>query len=137
METTTGIDRCAKCDAHCCRHVAVQIDTPKSKKDYNTVRWYLLHQNVWVSIDLDNHWILEFKTPCRYIEKDFKCGDYENRPEICRDYPGVNELCEGETKDVSYKYLFKSIEEYDIYLERRIKKISGMQKTRGKMVKAA
>ena len=114
MKTKTN--RCQNCNAYCCRHVAITIDTPACKEEFDQIRWYLLHKNVWVSISHDDKWIVEFKTPCRLITKDFKCGDYENRPRICRNYPGEDELCEGETAEPSYKALFKNIKEFEKYI---------------------
>ena len=111
--------RCGKCDAYCCKHVAVHIDAPQTSEDYDNIRWYLLHENVWVSIDFEDRWLVEFKTPCRHITDDFKCSIYKNRPAICREYPGKNELCEGETETPSYKELFKNdsdLERYIVYL---------------------
>jgi len=113
------IDECKKCDAFCCRHIAVQIEKPVSKKGIDNVRWYLLHENVWVSIDHDGNWLLEFRTPCRNIDKDFKCSDYDGRPQICRDYPGKDELCERQADDKSYSQLFINEKEFDLYIRNR------------------
>ncbi|KMQ49560.1 hypothetical protein CHISP_3518 [Chitinispirillum alkaliphilum] len=110
------VNRCEKCDAYCCRHIAVQIDTPETENDFDIIRWYLLHHNVWVSIDHDDNWILEFKTPCRNITENFLCGDYQNRPSICREYPQEEELCEKETGEPSYTSLFTCLEEFEEYL---------------------
>ncbi|NLW31039.1 MAG: hypothetical protein GXY77_06230 [Fibrobacter sp.] len=112
-------DNCSDCDAYCCRHVALHIDKPVSKKDYDQIRWYLLHENVWVSIDFENNWILEFRTPCRNIASDHKCIDYENRPKICRDYPSEDQLCERQTDKPFYRYLFKNDKEFEKYLDKK------------------
>jgi hypothetical protein len=108
---------CKKCDAYCCRHVAVGIDTPANKKDFDQIRWYLLHKNVWVSIGYDDNWIVEFKTPCRHIAKDFRCDDYENRPKICADYPSRGSVCEKEG-GLACKVLFKNAEDFEKYLNK-------------------
>ncbi len=112
------VEKCSNCDAHCCRHVAVQIEKPVTKKEIDQVRWYLLHENVWVSIDHDGDWLLEFRTPCKKIVNN-QCGDYGNRPVICRDYPGENELCERETDDTSYAALFTNEEEFLQHLNKQ------------------
>lgn len=113
------VEKCADCDAYCCRHVALTIDKPTSKKDYDQIRWYLLHENVWVSIDLDNDWVLEFRTPCRKIAADYKCADYENRPKICKDYPSSDQLCERQTHRPAHKYIFKNEKEFIAYLNKK------------------
>jgi Fe-S-cluster containining protein len=106
---------CKKCNAYCCRHVAIGIDTPDCAADYDHIRWYLLHKNVWVSIDHGGNWVVEFKTPCRHIAADFRCAIYAERPKICKDYPG-DDYCEGETDEPSYKTLFKNAKEFEKYL---------------------
>lgn len=120
------VEKCSKCDSHCCRHVAVQIEKPVTKKETDQVRWYLLHENVWVSIDHDGDWLLEFRTPCRKIQNN-KCGDYENRPAICRDYPGENELCERATDEESYAVLFTNESEFEEYLKKNDLKKTALQ----------
>jgi Fe-S-cluster containining protein len=95
----------------------MQIDKPKCKSDYDKIRWYLMHENIWVSIDLCGNWILEFRTPCRNIDKDNRCSDYENRPKLCKDYPGKNELCERQTEELCYVQLFTNATEFEKYLD--------------------
>jgi Fe-S-cluster containining protein len=63
--------------------------------------------------------MLEFRTPCKKITKEFKCADYENRPLICKNYPGKNELCERQSTELSYAYLFTNLEEFETYLKAR------------------
>jgi Fe-S-cluster containining protein len=104
----------------------VQIEKPVTKKETDQVRWYLLHENVWVSIDHDGDWLLEFRTPCRKIQNN-KCGDYENRPAICRDYPGENELCERATDEESYAVLFTNESEFEEYLKKNDLKKTALQ----------
>lgn len=111
------IDECRNCDAYCCKHVAVYIDKPQNYRDYDHIRWYLLHENVWISIDFQGEWMLEFRTPCKRITKDFKCADYDNRPLICKNYPQKNELCEKQSTELSYAYLFTNLEEFETYLK--------------------
>ncbi len=118
-DTMSVIKECSSCDAYCCRHVAVSVDTPKTKKEYDTIRWYLLHENIWVSIDHKGNWLLEMRTPCTKIDKDYRCAIYENRPRICVEYPFENELCERQTEELAYKYLFKNEKEFEAYLDEK------------------
>jgi Fe-S-cluster containining protein len=113
------VETCGQCDAYCCRHVALQIDKPRCKSDYDKVRWYLLHEKIWVSIDRQGNWILEFRTTCRNIDQNNRCADYENRPKICREYPDENELCERQTEELSYTHLFSNVSEFDRYLDEK------------------
>ncbi len=113
--------KCQKCNAHCCRHIAIGVDAPDDKESYDNIRWYLLHKNVWVFIDHEDQWLIEFRTPCRLIRSDYKCGDYQNRPLVCKNYPEEDELCEGETNEPAYKELFKNVKDFERYMKKRSK----------------
>jgi hypothetical protein len=121
---------CKKCNAYCCRHVAVGIDTPEDADDYDCIRWYLLHKNVWVAIAPDDTWLVEFKTPCRNITAIDNCGDYENRPAICKNYPGDGEICEGESDALACKVLFKNVNDFEKYLKKMKRSKAGGRKGR-------
>ncbi len=94
---------CDGCE-DCCNHIALEIDKPKTKTDYDYIRWYLLHEGVSVFID-EGDWFLEFKAKCRPLTKDKLCGIYKERPNICRDYS--QDDCvkhgEGDAHDVCFK----------------------------------
>jgi len=77
---------CKKCGSKCCKYVATGIDTPTSAREFDQIRWYLLHENVHVFIDCDDVWHLEFVTRCGSLDKNGRCTAYEARPEICRVY---------------------------------------------------
>jgi Fe-S-cluster containining protein len=83
---------CDHCVAKCCRYFALPIDTPKTRGDYDTVRWFLLHEHTAIFLE-DGDWYLLVHTRCRHLQPDQRCGIYETRPQICRDYS---------TKDCEY-----------------------------------
>ncbi len=113
---------CSSCEALCCKHVALEIDKPSTKKDYDNIRWYLLHQNVSVFIDSNNGWYIKFETPCEHISDDNRCNYYEKRPKICREYPARDELCEFEGDEDYYTEQFNTEKEFIEYLEKKNKK---------------
>lgn len=76
---------CHLCPAICCNYFALQIDTPTSRKDFENLRWYLMHQKVHVFVDAGK-WYLQVWTPCQHLQPDNRCGIYETRPDICREY---------------------------------------------------
>ncbi len=76
---------CDGCEG-CCKHVAVGIDTPEDKDDYDNIIWFLLHENVRVFVDHDNDWYLEFLTKCSALDENKLCKLYNERPNICRKY---------------------------------------------------
>ena len=104
---------CNGCD-HCCRHIAIPIDTPTCKTDYNNIIWYLLHENVVVFVDDENEWHVQFYTKCKAL-KDMKCTVYEGRPSVCRDYDVEN--CERHGEGPTEKHLFTSAEQFKSWIE--------------------
>jgi Fe-S-cluster containining protein len=77
---------CQKCDGKCCRYFALPIETPEDWDDYDDIRWYLCHEHTSVFVE-DGDWYLNVKNKCRHLsEKDYRCGNYEVRPHICRKY---------------------------------------------------
>ena len=50
------------------------------------MRWLLLHENIAVYMGTDRHWYVEFRTKCKELGEDHRCGIYEQRPDLCRAY---------------------------------------------------
>jgi Fe-S-cluster containining protein len=100
---------CDGCDL-CCRHVAVEIDKPENKKEFDQIRWFLLHDDIWIFVDNDDSWNMQVNRPCVKL-KDKMCSYYEKRPQICRDYSAVN--CERNGDGDSFKVMWKSLEEFE------------------------
>jgi hypothetical protein len=106
---------CAKCGGKCCNHVAVPIDKPTTKGDFDDIRWYLGHENVTVFVE-EGEWYICFLTPCRYMTKDYQCGIYEKRPKICQDYDP--ESCERHGDGDPYEQKFETMEEIEAYAQK-------------------
>ena len=104
---------CDGCDL-CCRHVALEIDEPEDKEDFDQIRWFLAHNDVWVFLDHDDSWNVQFNTPCEKLNDEL-CSIYEKRPILCRKYSTEN--CEKYGEGDSHTKLWKTIEEFDEWLE--------------------
>lgn len=104
---------CEYCTAKCCRYFALPIDTPTSFEDWEFVRWYVLHQRASVFLEDDN-WYLLVHTECKHLQADNRCGIYETRPQICRDY--TTDKCEYED-DWTYEKYLETPEQVWEYLE--------------------
>ena len=98
---------CEYCTAKCCKYFALPIDIPDSKEDLDFIRWYLLHQQASVFVD-EGDWYLLVHTVCKHLLPDQRCGIYETRPQICRDYSTKN--CEYED-DSTYDQFFETPEQ--------------------------
>ena len=64
---------CEECGGRCCEYIAIEIDKPNTKSDYDHIRWYLIHRDVNVFIDHDRKWYIEFRTPCELLSKKKRC----------------------------------------------------------------
>jgi Fe-S-cluster containining protein len=95
---------CDYCIAKCCRYFALPIDAPEDFEDFEFIRWFLLHEQATVFKE-DETWYLLVHNVCRHLQDDNRCGIYDTRPQVCRDYS---------TNDCEYEDDWT----YDFYLER-------------------
>ena len=108
---------CDKCAALCCRYVALPIDNPEDAKDYDNIRWYLMHENIVVFIE-NEQWYISFFTRCKHLQPDNRCGVYLTRPRICRGYNTDN--CDYHGGDYNYSELFTSADQLRVYAEKQL-----------------
>jgi Fe-S-cluster containining protein len=108
-----GESLCDHCTAKCCKYFALPIDTPTERQDYDYIRWYLLHNGASVFVD-EGTWYLLVHSPCRHLLADNRCGIYETRPQICRDY--TTDKCEYED-DWVYEQYFETPEQVEEYMD--------------------
>ena len=110
---------CRKCEAECCRHIALQIDTPREKEDFECIRWYLTHKKASVFVE-KHKWFLEVFNECEFISDDHKCLIYDKRPQVCRDYEAKD--CVFWAEGDSHDYYFHDLKAFDDYLLKRFKR---------------
>jgi len=82
-------------------------------QDYDFIRWYLLHDRATMFVE-DETWYLLVHTTCKHLQSDHRCGIYETRPQICRDYTTAK--CEYDDDAVYDKY-FETAEQIAEYTE--------------------
>ena len=88
----TSDNKCDLCTgSKCCTYVTQQIDTPKSKYDFEILLWQVSHQGVGAYKDEDG-WFILFESRCIHLLENGRCGIYADRPTICRSHS--NEYCE-------------------------------------------
>ena len=112
-ELKPGENLCDHCTAKCCRYFALPIETPEEWRDFEYIRWYLLHERASVFVD-EGDWYLMVHTVCKHLGSDHLCGIYETRPQICREYSTDN--CEYED-DWTYEQYFETPEQVYEYAE--------------------
>ena len=119
---------CAGCD-HCCRHVSLQIDTPRTKADFDNIRWYVLHKNVSVMVDWEGAWFIQFDTPCDWLVEG-RCTHYALRPGICRDYDPSE--CERYLTKPAEKVLIRNEKDLERHLVERKARAASRRSARGR-----
>ncbi len=108
----------------CCEHVTIHINKPRKKSDFDEIIWYVLHHNVYVFIDGDGDWFVEFRTPCSGLGKNQLCTTYKERPDVCREYN--QDECEKNGEGEYYTEFFRSKEDIMMWMKKntRIRGIS-------------
>jgi Fe-S-cluster containining protein len=116
---------CEHCAAACCRYVAIPLDKPTSAKDYDDIRWYLMHENISVFVE-EGDWYFQVTTRCKNLGADNRCGVYETRPQICRDYKAGD--CDYAGGTYGYDHLFTHPKQIEAYYAQRTGKELGRPK---------
>jgi Fe-S-cluster containining protein len=104
---------CDHCVGKCCRYFSLQIDTPRTWDDYDSIRWYLAHGRTLVYVE-KKKWYLVVATRCDYLRRDNRCSIYHDRPRICREY--TTDECEYDS-DWSFEKVFDTAEQVWEYAE--------------------
>ncbi|MGB2599720.1 MAG: YkgJ family cysteine cluster protein [Candidatus Omnitrophota bacterium] len=111
--------KCRKCESKCCRYFGLQIDPPKTKNDFENIRWFLAHKGVAVFVE-KRKWYLEIGSKCQFLIKNHACKIYDKRPLICREHSPTT--CENALGKYYHEHVFKNMAEFDKYLAKRFKK---------------
>ncbi len=119
-QVPAGANLCEYCAAKCCHYFALPIETPEDFADYEYIRWYLLHDRASVFKE-DDDWYLLVHTVCEHLQDDYRCGIYETRPKICRDY--TTKECEYED-DWTYDFYLETAAQVAEYTEAILQKKS-------------
>jgi uncharacterized protein len=109
---------CDQCAALCCRYFALPIDNPKTARQYDDIRWYLCHENVVVFIE-EKQWYLGIMSRCKHLQPDNRCGIYERRPKVCREYKTDN--CDYHGGEYDFERLFTSAEQLEAYAKETLR----------------
>jgi Fe-S-cluster containining protein len=121
---------CDQCSALCCRYFVLEIDTPQTRRQFDDVRWYLVHESTFVFIE-KKKWYLGVYARCKHLQSDNRCGIYQSRPAICRQYS--TETCDYHGGDYGWEMLFTSAEQLQRYAQEQLR--LRRQKAKGKRKK--
>ena len=103
---------CEQCVGLCCRYYALTISKPRNKRDFDDIRWYLMHENTIIFVE-EGDWYVQVNTKCKMLQPDNHCTAYDNRPAICRQY-GTKD-CDWHANEYEYDHLFTEPEQVEAY----------------------
>ncbi len=112
---------CVRCGS-CCRDINLRYQSRWIKDEVEFIdmkgddQEYLRFQ----SSGKDHYGHLIFQ--CRYLLENGSCGDYQNRPDICRSYPTKSLMLSGGTLPPSCGYQISLTIPFDKRLEHAIEK---------------
>ena len=106
---------CDRCTALCCRYFALPIETPETADDFDDIRWYISHEGVTIYVE-EGTWYVNLTNKCKHLTEDNRCGIYETRPQICRDYK--TDGCDYHGGGYDYDHYFVSIEQIEAYAKK-------------------
>ncbi|UCG16888.1 MAG: YkgJ family cysteine cluster protein [Phycisphaerales bacterium] len=107
---------CEHCTAACCHYIALPIDRPESRRDFDDIRWYLMHKGITVFVE-DDDWYVQIPAKCGGLLPDNRCRVYETRPKICREYKAGD--CDYAGGSYGYDELFQCEEDILAYVKQR------------------
>ena len=107
---------CEHCVAACCRYLALPIDKPTTKRDFDDIRWYLMHENVTVFVE-DGDWYIQYQTRCKSLGPDNRCTIYDTRPQICEEYKANG--CDYQGGEYGYDHFFTHAKQIEDFYRRK------------------
>ncbi|MFA5554828.1 MAG: YkgJ family cysteine cluster protein [Phycisphaerae bacterium] len=111
---------CKNCNGLCCRYFALPIDTPKTRKDFDDIRWFLCHEKISVFVE-EGDWYINIDNKCRYLDdSSHHCAIYEKRPRICRGYK--THSCDLTDGGYDYELHFKNDKQLEEYIKEKFSK---------------
>jgi Fe-S-cluster containining protein len=88
-------------------------------EDFDHLLWQLSHKDIQAYKDEDG-WFLLINNPCNHLLSDGRCGIYDDRPKICREY--TNDFCEfDEDSTEGFELYFNGYDDLHKYVCQRFK----------------
>ncbi|MFO0839514.1 MAG: YkgJ family cysteine cluster protein [Phycisphaerae bacterium] len=125
---------CEHCTGLCCRYIALPLDPPETARDFDDIRWYLLHEGIAVFVE-DGDWYLAVYATCRHLQADNRCGIYATRPRICREYTTDN--CDYHSGDYNWEHHFACPQHLDEYLIAHPPRVRRKKRRSGRMTRSS
>ena len=75
-------DTCAECGGKCCRFILLETN----KKDKYKIDFWETQGNEKLK-ETETTVIYALKSPCQHVSAEGRCGQYEKRPQLCKEFP--------------------------------------------------
>ncbi|NOT34099.1 MAG: hypothetical protein HOP12_08010 [Candidatus Eisenbacteria bacterium] len=85
LSADENADLCAGC-TKCCSYITVEIDKPRTPREYDQWLWAIMHRNVSLFVERPERWFVCFEAPCENLNDAGRCGIYGRHPVLCREY---------------------------------------------------
>ncbi len=120
MEPIDLQEKCATCPGDlCCTYFTQEIDTPRSKLDFNNLLWAIAHERTKLFKD-EGRWYLLVENRCTHLRADGGCGIYDSRPQACRDYQA--DYCERDARaEDGFELFFPDYDSLLAYCKQRFR----------------
>jgi Fe-S-cluster containining protein len=106
---------CSGC-VRCCTYISVEIDAPRSSREYDQWIWALHHEGISMFVENPEAWYLLVETRCRQLNEAGRCDIHGRHPVLCRDYDA--RTCERRKPAVNVRAEFRSAEQFETWLAR-------------------
>ncbi|PLY14771.1 MAG: zinc/iron-chelating domain-containing protein [Sedimenticola sp.] len=123
--TDSAENKCDRCRSSiCCSYTTEALGAaPRAKSDFQHLLWQVSHEGVELYKD-ESGWYLMFQGRCQHLLADGRCGIYEQRPPICREY--TNDWCEyDQPAEEGFELYFRNYQELLAYCRKRFKRWDG------------
>lgn len=107
---------CEHCAGACCRYLAIPLDVPEDRRDFDDIRWYLMHEGISVFVE-EGDWYVQMQTRCKNLQDDNLCSVYEARPSICKEYKAQD--CDYTGGQFGYDQLFTHPVQLEAYYQEK------------------
>jgi len=115
--------KCGSCVALCCRYLALEVDRPTTPRDFDDLRWFMLHERVQIFTE-GRKWFVQVFNPCTALGPDNLCTIYDRRPAICREYD--NDWCDKDEQEsdpnAGNDHVFHDLAELEAYRDRWVRR---------------
>jgi Fe-S-cluster containining protein len=116
----TPENKCGFCtNSKCCTYITEKLETPRSMNDFDHLLWQLSHVDVQAYKDKDGWYLLVHNT-CLHLLPDGRCGIYNDRPRICREY--TSDFCEfDQSAEEGFELFFDGYQSLHEYVCKRFR----------------